>query len=97
MPGGDERGIDGRHHGSLAVGPGYVHGPERPLGMPERGDQRLDVVEAELDAELFEPEQPVDGIERLRTQESNLLRVGWLAPGWLRSVAAALPVSASRP
>ena len=37
--------------------------------MTELGDQRVDVVEAELDAELLEPEQPVEWKEPVRTQE----------------------------
>ena len=45
-----------------------MYGPKGPLGMPELGDEGLHVVEPELDAELFEPEQPVDGIEGLRIQ-----------------------------
>jgi hypothetical protein len=41
---------------------------ERLLGMSELGDQGLHVLEPELDAELFEPEQPVDGIDGIRSQ-----------------------------
>ena len=37
--------------------------------MPELGDERPDVVEAELDAELLEPEQPVEWKELVRRQE----------------------------
>jgi hypothetical protein len=37
--------------------------------MPELRDERADVVEAELDAELLEPEQPVEWKELFRTQE----------------------------
>jgi hypothetical protein len=36
--------------------------------MAQLGDEGLHVVEPELDAELFELDQPVDGIEGLRIQ-----------------------------
>jgi hypothetical protein len=36
--------------------------------MPQLGDEGVHVAEPELDAELFEPEQPADGIGGIRTQ-----------------------------
>ena len=58
VPGGAQRGVDHRRHRALAVGAGDVDRAERALGMAEPRDDGGDVVEAELDAELFEREQP---------------------------------------
>ena len=55
---GAERRVDHRGDRAFAVGAGDVHGAERALGMVESGDDGGDVVEAELDPELFEREQP---------------------------------------
>ena len=63
--GAQSRGAQGAlHHGRdrpLAVGARDVDGSEGPLGMAQRLQERADVVEAELDAELFEREEPFDG------------------------------------
>ena len=68
MSGRGQCGVDHRDHRPLAIGTGDVDRPERPFGVAQLGDEGLHVVEPELDAELFEPEQPVDGIEGLRIQ-----------------------------
>ena len=68
MAGRRQGGVDHRDHRPLAVGAGDMDGTERTLRMPELGDQGADVVEAELDAELLEPEQPVDRMGRVRIQ-----------------------------
>ena len=60
VAGGAKPGVDHRRHRALAVGARDVHRAERSLGMAERGDQRPDVLEPELDPELFEPEQVVE-------------------------------------
>ena len=57
VAGGAQRRVDHRRHRAFAVGAGDVHRPECPLGMAEPGDERGDVVEAELDAELLEAEK----------------------------------------
>ena len=58
MARGAKRGIDHRGHRSLPVGAGNVDRSKRALGMAEPFDDRGDVLEAELDAELLEREQP---------------------------------------
>jgi len=58
MPCGAQRGVDHRRHRALAVGAGDVDRAERAFGMAERRDDGGDVLEAELDAELLEREQP---------------------------------------
>jgi hypothetical protein len=68
VAGGGERGIDHRHYRPLAVGARDVNGTERTLGMAERGDEGPHVVEPELDAELLEPEQPVERGSAVRIQ-----------------------------
>ena len=52
-----ERRIDHRRDGAFAVRAGDVNRPERALRMAEAVDDREDVVEAELDPELFEAEE----------------------------------------
>src|SRR6185436_5492239 len=52
-----QRGIDHRRDRSLAVGPGDMDRAERALGVAEPGDERGNVVEAELDPEVLEAEQ----------------------------------------
>ena len=52
-----QRGVDHRRHRALAVGARDVDRAERALGMTEPVDERGDVVEAELDPELFEAEK----------------------------------------
>ena len=61
-PAARKRGVDHRRDRALAVGAGDVDGSERPLGMAERVDDRGDVLEAELDAELFEAEELVERV-----------------------------------
>ena len=68
MPGRRQGGIDHRDHRPLAVRTGDMDGTECTLRMPELGDQCAHVVEAELDSELLEPEQPVDRMDRVRIQ-----------------------------
>ncbi len=64
MAGGAEDGVhDGRHR-TLAVGSGHVHRCERSLRMAECRDEASDVVQPELDTELFEPEEPRQSIGR---------------------------------
>ena len=58
--GGDQRGVDHRGDGALAVRAGDVERRERPFGMPQRGAQPGDVVEPELDPERVEREEAVE-------------------------------------
>ncbi len=75
VPGGAKPGVDHRRHRALAVGAGDVHRRERPLGMAQRGDQRPDVLESELDPELFEPEKIVERFHvRFRCQACGVPR-----------------------
>ena len=60
--GGDQRRMRHRRHRSLAVRSRDVQADEAALGMPERGAQTRDVLEAELDAERFEREQTVEQV-----------------------------------
>ena len=55
-------GIHRRRDRSFAVGPRDVHRAERAFRMPERVENGPDAVEAELDAELLEAEQPGEGV-----------------------------------
>ena len=68
MPGRRQGGVDHCDHRPLAVRAGDMDGAECTLRMPELGDQGAHVVEAELDSELLEPEQPVDRMGRVRIQ-----------------------------
>ena len=56
----DERRVDHRRHGPLAVGASDMHRRKAPLGIAERGAEMCDVGEPELDAERLEREQPLD-------------------------------------
>src|SRR5262245_33344902 len=60
MAGGAQAGVDHRRDRAFAVGAGDVYGAERALGMAETRQDRADVVEAELDAELFEAEEVIE-------------------------------------
>ena len=62
MAGRAQRRIDHRRDRSFAVGAGDVHRAECALGMAEARDDRRDVVEAELDPELFEAEEIGQGV-----------------------------------
>ena len=68
VAGSGQRPIHHRDHRTLAVGSGHVHCLEGPFGMSKLGDECVDVVQAELDAELFEPEEPVEWKEPFRIQ-----------------------------
>jgi hypothetical protein len=68
MPGRRQGGVHHRDHRPLAVRAGDMDGTECTFRVPELGDQGAHVVEAELDAELFEPEQPVDRMGGVRIQ-----------------------------
>src|SRR4029079_16730136 len=54
---GAQRGIDHRRYRALAVGAGDMDRAECALGVAEPGDERGNVVEAELDPEVLEAEQ----------------------------------------
>ena len=63
MAGRAQRRVDHRGDRSFAVGAGDVDGVERALGMIRaRATDGADVVEAELDAELLEAEEPGERI-----------------------------------
>jgi hypothetical protein len=57
VAGGAKRRIDHRGDGALAVRAGDVDGPKRSLRMAEAVENRADVVETELDPEVFEAEE----------------------------------------
>ena len=61
--------VDHRGHGSLAVCTGDVNRSKSVLGIAETREQRANVVEAELDAELFEAEKVG---ERIQTSARRL-------------------------
>jgi hypothetical protein len=66
-------GIHHRRDRSLAVGPGDVHRSERAFRTAERVEDGRDVVEAELDAELLQPEQPGERVgQRGGVRQSEL-------------------------
>ena len=54
---GPQHSVDHRRHGSFAVGAGDVDRSKRALRIAEAREQRADVVESELDAELLEAEK----------------------------------------
>jgi hypothetical protein len=55
--GGAQPALDHRRHRALAVGAGNVNRSVGALRIAQRGENRADVIEPELDAELFECEQ----------------------------------------
>ena len=57
MARGPQRGVDHRRDGPLAVGAGDMHGTKRVFRIAEALENRADVVEAELDPEMFEAEE----------------------------------------
>ena len=61
VAGGAKRRVDHRGDRPFPVGACDVHRLESALGMSQRADQRPDVLEPELDPELFEPEQVIEG------------------------------------
>ena len=59
VAGGAQAALDHRRDRSLAVGAGDVDRRPRALGPVQRVENLVDVLEAELDAELFEREEPL--------------------------------------
>ena len=57
---GPQPALDHRRHRALAVGAADVNRSIGALGVAERRENGADVVEPELDAELFEREEPFE-------------------------------------
>src|SRR6516164_4337195 len=76
MPGGSEPRVHHRRHRPLAVGSGDVDRTKGALRIAQPRHDSSDVVQAELDPELFKPEQIGERIHRVLIQES---RATWLA------------------
>ena len=64
--GGAQAALDHRRHRAFAVGAGDVNRFPGALRMAERREDDADVVEPELDAELFEREEPFERSQRAR-------------------------------
>src|SRR5215831_9439405 len=72
MPCGSQPRLHHRRHRALAVGSGNVYRAKRALRMAEPRHDGADVVQAELDPELFEPEHVSKRIHQKTIQESRV-------------------------